>query len=119
MGFGGISGIWDRTGKWLRYNVFGRQGGDRILGILGGILEDLRGDFCNMVLLQRGTTWLLGGSMLEKMKIHPYAGIQPKAGLYIVYIMPYILYTLYSLLFGRVRCGRRGCRLVCTDAATL
>ena len=51
-----------------------------------------------MVLLQRGTTWLLGGSMLEKMKIHPYAGIQPKAGLYIVYIMPYILYTLYSLL---------------------
>lgn len=25
-----------------------------------GILEDLKGDFCNMVLLQRGTTRLAG-----------------------------------------------------------
>lgn len=38
--------------------------------------------------------------MLEKMKIHPYAGIRPKGGFYIVYIVPYIVYTLYTLLLA-------------------
>lgn len=46
MGIVGFRGIWrvgDRAVEWLRYKVFGRQSGDWILGILGGILEDLRG----------------------------------------------------------------------------
>ena len=60
MGFRGIGMVGDRTGKWLRYKVFLGFGEYRVGMDFRDLGLDLRGDFCNMVLLQRGTTRLAG-----------------------------------------------------------
>ena len=65
------------------------------------ILGDLRGDFCNMVLLQRGTTRLAGRVDAVKNENIPSRRKSAKRrGLHSVYCAVYVLYTLYSLLLA-------------------
>lgn len=72
-----------------------------------------------MVLLQRGTTRLAGRvNTVKNEKQPPCRKSAKRRALQCVYYAVYRLYTLYSLLFGRVRCiCGLVCALACTDAA--
>lgn len=119
VGFRGIGMVGDRARKWLRYKVFLVFGEDRVgMGFYGSwvgfkwIWGDLRGDFCNMVLLQRGTTRLAGRVDAWKNENTPLPRKSAKRrGLHCVYYAVYVLYTLHSLFLA---VGRRS---ICTAAA--
>lgn len=70
--------------------------------------------FCNMVLLQRGTTRLAGRvDAVKNENIPPRRKSAKRRGLHSVYCAVYVLYTLYSLLLAVCRRGRGRCRRGC------
>ena len=65
------------------------------------ILWDLRGDFCNMVLLQRGTTRLAGRvDAGENENIPPRRKCAKRRVSHSVYCTVYRLYTLYMCVLA-------------------
>ena len=69
------------------------------------IREDLKGDFCNMVLLQRGTTRIAGRVDVLKNENTPLCRKTAKSrALHYVYYAVYTVHIVYLAFFR----GRRG-----------